>query len=98
MNTIIIDKKNAILFNEEINSDVTVIAEGVIIQDCKINGSVRIENAANCLVAQNNVSGDVMAIGAYNSVILLNKAGNITAEDNTNIYVVENTLSGTLTL
>ncbi len=98
MNTIIIDKKNAILFNEEINTDVIVTAEGVIIQGSKINGSVRIENAANCLVAQNNVSGDIMAIGAYNSVILLNKAGNITAEDNTNIYVVENTLSGALTL
>ena len=98
MNTLVINNKNTILFNQEINTDVTVTAEGVIIQDCKINGSVFLENATNCLVVQTEVSGDITARGSYNSVLLLNKANNINAANNTNLYVVENTLQGELTL
>ena len=98
MNTLVINNKNAIFFNQEINTDIIVSAEGVIIQGCKINGSVSLENAVNCLVAQNDVSGDISARGAYNSVVLLNKAQNITAENNTNVYVVENTVYDKLTL
>ena len=98
MNSLIINKKNTILFNQEINTDVTITADGVTIQSCKINGSVYIENAANCLVAQNEIVGEISAVDAYNSVILLNKAQSVTAENNTNLYVVENTISNTLTL
>ena len=98
MNTLVINNKNAIFFNQEINTDIIVSAEGVIIQGCKINGTVSLENAVNCLVAQNEISGDITARGAYNSVVLLNKAQNITAENNTNVYVVENTVYDKLTL
>ena len=89
---------NEIIFGQEITEDITVKADGVIIQNCKINGNVYVENATNCLIAQNDISGNITAKNTYNSVILLNKAQNITAESNINLYVVENTLSGTLTL
>lgn len=98
MNSTTITTENTILFNEEINTDITVAADGVIIRGCKINGSIYIENAANCLIAQNDVVGDISAKGAYNSVILLNKAKSINAANNTNIYIVENSVIGVLTL
>lgn len=90
--------KNEILFNQEINDNITVKADGVIIQGCKINGNIYIENAVNCLIAQNEVNGDIIACGAYNTTILLNKANNVTAESNTNIYIVENALLSALML
>ncbi len=89
---------NEILFAQEITDDITVKATGVIIQNCKINGNIYLENASNCLVAQNDIKGNITAKNTYNSVILLNNAQNITAENNTNLYVVENTLSGKLVL
>ena len=89
---------NEVIFAQEITDDVTITATGIIIQNCKINGNVYIENAFNCLIAQNDVSGNITVKSNYNSVILLNKAQNITAESNINLYVVENTLSGVLTL
>ena len=89
---------NDIIFGQEITEDITVKADGVIIQNCKINGNVYVENATNCLIAQNDIGGNITVQNTYNSVILLNKAQNITAESNINLYVVENTLSGTLKL
>ena len=94
-----IEKNDLIIANQEINGSVIISASGVIIQNCRINGSLELDgNAINCLVAQNKVVGDIQAFGAYNSTILLNKAKNITAENNTNLYVVENTVTGVLTL
>ena len=91
-------ENNLILFQQNITEDVIIKSEGVILQACSITGSVFLDGAVNCLVAQNDVSGDIISKGAYNSVILLNKTSCITAENNTNIYVVENALSGVLTL
>ena len=94
-----IEKNDLIISDQKINGSVIISASGVIIQNCKINGSLELDsNAVNCLVAQNEVSGDIRAFGVYNSTILLNNAENLTAENNTNIYVVENTLTGVLTL
>ena len=90
--------KNEILFGEEIHGDITVKNEGIIIQNCKIHGSVYLNGAVNCLVAQNEIGGEIYATSTYNSVLLLNKASSVTAENNTNLYVVENTIPGTLTL
>ncbi len=89
---------NEIIFEKEINEDITVKATGVIIQNCKINGNIYVENASNCLVAQNDVNGNITVKNNYNSVLLLNTACSVTAENNTNLYVVENTLSGALSL
>ena len=93
-----LETQNEILFNQEITGDITVKADSIIIQGCKINGNIYITNAANCLIAQNEVSGTITATSTYNSTLLLNKANNLTAENNTNIYIVENTISDTITL
>ncbi len=97
MNYLLIDNKNTILFGREINGDITVKADGAIIKKCKINGNVYLENATNCLVAQNEIAGDIATTNAYNCSIVLNKAQNITCRDNTNVYVIENS-AATLTL
>ncbi len=90
MNNLLIDIKNTTLFDKEINGDITVKADGAIIRNCKINGSVFIDNATNCLVAQNEVSGEITVRSTYNCSIVLNKAQNIICRDNTNVYVIEN--------
>ncbi len=90
MNNLLIDIKNTTLFDKEINGYITVKADGAIIRNCKINGSVFIDNATNCLVAQNDIAGDIKTTNAYNCSIVLNKAQNIICQDNTNVYVIEN--------
>ena len=97
MNNLLIDNKNTILIGKEINGYVTVKADGTIIRNCKINGNLYLESGINCLVAQNEITGDITVTNAYNCSIVLNKAQNITCQTNTNVYVIEND-SATLTL
>ena len=97
MNNLLIDIKNTTLFDKEINGNITVKARGVIIRNCKINGNLYLEGSMNCLVAQNEVSGEITVRSTYNCSIVLNKAQNINCRDNTNVYVIENN-TATLTL
>ncbi len=90
MNNLLIDIKNTTLFDKEINGNITVKARGVIIRNCKINGNLYLEGSMNCLVAQNEVSGEITVRSTYNCSIVLNKAQNINCRDNTNVYVIEN--------
>ena len=90
MNNLLIDNKNSVLFGKEINGDITVKADNAIIRNCKINGNLYLESGANCLVAQNEVSGEITVRSTYNCSFVLNRAENITCLDSTNIYVVEN--------
>ena len=90
MKPTMIEDKSSMLLGKSINGDVTVKADGAIIKGCKINGSLFIEGAANCLVAQNEISGNITVTDAYNTAVILNAAKDISCRDNTNIYVIEN--------
>ncbi len=77
-------------------------AEGFIARNNKIEGaqiSIALESGSyNCLLAQNETDGEISAADAYNCAVVLNSAKKITARENTNVYVVENKLEGTLSL
>ena len=90
MKSIVLEQKNSMLLGESIEGDVTIKADGTIIKGCNIRGSVYIENSANCLIAQNDIGGDISVCGAFNCAIVLNKSNNIVCRDNTNIYLIEN--------
>ena len=93
MNNLLINNKNTVLIEKEIDGDITVKADGAIIRNCKINGSIRLEGRANCLVAQNEISGEITVISAYNCSFILNKSHNISCCDSTNVYIIENEVS-----
>ncbi len=95
---IVIENDGVILFGGEIEGNVTVKAAKAVIEDCKISGNVIFESAEHSIIAKCSVSGDISVKNAYNCVVLLNDAQSITASGNTNLYVVENTLSGALSL
>lgn len=100
--TVTVIGKGAIVQNCHISSDDTaieVLADNVILKECAVSGSIElVSEARNCLVAQNNVNGDILLRGGYNCAIVLNNAHSILCNDNTNVYVIENSLSAALTL
>ncbi len=80
--------------NCEICASITSSGKRFIAKNNKIDGDVTLSSGSeNGLVAQNKIKGDITVKGAFNSVIILNNANNINAEDNTNLYVIKNTLS-----
>ena len=90
MKDLVLDNKNTLLIGETIISDITIKSDGAIIKNCKINGSIHLENASNCLIAQCEINGNISVNDAYNISLVLNKSANITCRDNTNVYVIEN--------
>ena len=90
MKDLVLDNKNTLLIGETIISDITIKSDGAIIKNCKINGSIHLENASNCLIAQCEINGNISVNDAYNTSLVLNKAQTITCRDNTNVYVIEN--------
>ena len=95
--------------NEIVAKDRAVISSGEypIIRNNTVtleSGGVGIElteGSYNALVALNIVKDAQLSIkvcGAFNAVVLLNSAIRVVAENNTNIYVVENKLGGAITI
>ncbi len=77
-------------------------AEGVIIKSNKIKGAntaVSLEcGALNCLIALNECDGAISVSNAENTSLVLNQAAAINAQDNRNIYIVNNTVSNEITV
>ncbi len=73
------------------------IGKAFIARNNKIFGDISLEEGSvNCLVAQNKVQGAINVNASFNCVVILNNAKSIKAEDNTNLYVIKNTLSASL--
>ncbi len=69
----------------------------LIARNNKIVGDVKLcGGSVNCLVAQNTIKGTVCLKETFNCVVILNNAETIKAENNTNLYVIKNTLSASL--
>ena len=66
--------------------------------NCRGNAVTLTSGSYNCLVAQNETDGEISVSLCYNCSVTLNKASRITARNNKNVYVIENTVSDTLTL
>ncbi len=81
---------------------ITSSGEGFIAKGNKIEGadvSIALEGSSyNALVAQNTCDGDITVSDGFNCSVLLNSAKNISMCGNTNVYAVENAVSGTLSL
>ncbi len=95
---IVIENDGVVLFGGEICGDITVKAAKTVIEDCKINGNVTFESASHSIIAKCSVDGEIAVKNSYNCVVLLNNAQCVTASGNTNLYAVENMLSGALCL
>ena len=83
---------------ETLDSSLTVSENGCLIKNSVIHGSLTLKDAKNCLVANTQIDGDVVLENCFNCVILLSGAFNITASGCKNIYVVNNTARGGITL
>lgn len=56
------------------------------------------EGSRSCLIANNRFDGDVCIDNSFNTVLLLNEIFNITSTSSKNVYIVENTARGGITL
>ncbi len=80
-----------------VEANVFSTGKAFIARNNKVLGDVSLGNGSvNALVAQNTVKGEINVNGAFNCVVILNNAKGIKAENNTNLYVIKNTLSSSL--
>lgn len=69
----------------------------VEIRENNVTGDIKLSGEC-CLVAQNEVCGKIEINESYNCSVILNKANSISANYNKDIFVIDNTASGTLAL
>ncbi len=98
--TITSSAKGATVFGCTIECDGVAIssdAENVIIKSNKIKGantSICLESGTlNSLVALNECDGAISVSNAENTSLVLNKAAAVNAQNNSNIYIVSNTVT-----
>ncbi|MBP3375965.1 MAG: hypothetical protein J6L83_04305 [Clostridia bacterium] len=86
----------------EINGTVRSFGKNFIARKNKINCegiALSLESGSyNCLVAQNDVKGEISVTGAYNCSVVLNRAGGLIGSDSENLYIIENTVLGHLSV
>ncbi len=106
---ILSDGDNLTVYNSKIVASLDAITssgEDAAINNNTVNAGINyngitIVSSLNTLVTYNIISGPenaVMVQNSTNSVVLFNSCFNIAAENNTNIYIVENSLGGALIL
>lgn len=78
-------------------TSISSYAEDAQITFCTVEGAIVLGNAQNQMAAL-NIADAISISGSRNAVILKNRAESITADSCHAIYVIENEVSGTLTL
>lgn len=91
--TIDSDSRNILIYKCEILGNVTVGGKNCTVRSTSANSIKLLPPALNCLVAQNDVEGDISVDGAYNCSIILNLANTLAAADTTNVYVIDNKIA-----
>lgn len=69
----------------------------VEIRENKVSGDVKLSGECS-LIAQNSVGGNISVDESYNCSVILNKAKGISAKYNKDVFVIDNSVSGTITL
>ena len=76
-----------------------IISYGSYVQIRENNVTEYIKLSGECsLIAQNAVGGEISVNESYNCSVILNKANGIVANDNKDVFVIDNALSGKITL
>ena len=76
-----------------------IISYGSYVQIRENNVTEYIKLSGECsLIAQNAVGGEISVNESYNCSVILNKASGIVANDNKDVFVIDNAISGKLTL
>ena len=102
--SITVEADNVSIINCIINAqDSAIISSGryLVVKgnqiNCPLDAVTLSHGSYNCLVAQNETDGEISVTAAHNCSLILNRASLITARNNKNVYVIENTVK-TLTL
>ncbi len=102
---ITVEGDNVSIINCTVNSnDDAIISHGkyFVARGNRINcpaSAITLESGSyNCLVAQNETNGEINVTRAHNCSVTLNKASRVTARQNKNVYIIENSVSDALTL
>ena len=69
----------------------------VEIRENNVSGDIKLSGEC-CLVAQNEVGGEISVDESYNCSVILNKASSIAVCYNKDVFIIDNTLLGKLTL
>ena len=80
-----------------VEGNITVLSDEVQVMYCTVSGKITLGAACNQIAAM-CVASEIAVEGARNTVVLKNKVGAVTAKNGHAIYVIENAVSGTLTL
>ena len=90
------DSTDVILQNCKIGGDITCFASSAVIKNCSAR-VIRLSGSQNVLVAGCDSDG-IELCGVYNCSVLLNTASYVSMSDSKNAYVIENVVSGDISL
>ncbi len=101
--SMLVTGKNCVIENCKIKgygSEVRSCAEGFVFRRNSIESSnvVLESGSSNCLISENDTDEDIVLNNAFNCSVVLNNARNIVCNNNVNIYLAENHMSGCLSL
>ena len=103
--SVYVEADNVSIINCTVNSDGDgIISSGkyFIARNNKINARGKavslVSGSYNSLVAQNETNGSIEITGGYNCSIVLNRAANLIARSNKNVYLIENELKESITV
>lgn len=89
---------DVLIYKCNILGSVTVGAKSCAVRASATKSITLLPTALNCLVAQNDVEGDIIVSGAYNCSVILNTASNLTAADTTNVYLIDNKVADQISM
>ncbi len=88
-----VDSTDVIMQNCKIKGDIVCRAKNAVIKNCTAHAVSLTRGAENVLVAQCDL--DIASVtNSYNCTVLLNNIGALSVYEGTNVYVIENRISG----
>ena len=88
-----VDSTDVIMQNCKIKGDIVCQAKNAVIKSCTAHAVSLTRGAENVLVAQCDL--DIASVtNSYNCTVLLNNIGALSVYEGTNVYVIENRISG----
>ena len=78
-------------------NDILSYGSYVEIRENKLEGNIKLSGEC-CLIAQNEVAGEISVNESYNCSVILNKANSVSAKNNKDVFIIDNEVSGTLSL
>lgn len=92
------DSRDVAIYKCKISGNLCSAGTGCVIKANTLESINLLPYSQNCLVAQNNVKEDIKLDGSYNCSAILNSTSKLTAQESTNVYLIDNDVTDRITV